>query len=557
MTKGQNGLFALAIGTAFALVCSSGCSGCKGSSGNGGGGGGEGGSSEAPPVRVQPGAGGPSCTPSIQAESVAQPTTVVGTGSAASCTENAFAAAVAKGGVITFHCGGAATIPITSTKELPPGKDTIIDGGGKVTLDGQHKVRILHLGGTGFQASHKKVVLQHISLVNGKATGTALPVAPDPCSHGIATDGGGGALWVRDAVVHVVDATFSGNEGATPGPDVAGGAIYVVGSVDTTIVGSHFKQNTASNGGAVGALFGNLTLANDEFEGNKANGDGGNGTDTDECTTPTGQVGNGGIGGAVVIDGGEPFEVTVCGSTFKANQANVLAGALARTADAAPQTTTINGTTFDGNTASGGGALYFHHAKLAVVASTFSGNSAKNGGALQADDTTLAFVNDTFVENKATASLGGAITLFSGGGSIMSSTFVSNHADSGSGKFGAAIAGGTKLDVLNTIFANQSSEDCDSPMTCAAGASTGANDLQWPQNHVACAKPDPACAAGTVFADPKLGALGANGGPTQTVVPAAGSPAIGAGKGFCPGQDQRGQPRKSPDGCTIGAVEAQ
>jgi hypothetical protein len=49
-----------------------------------------------------------------------------------------------------------------------------------------------------------------------------------------------------------------------------------------------------------------------------------------------------------------------------------------------------------------------------------------------------------------------------------------------------------------------------------------------------------------------LGALGDNGGDTETMLPAAGSPAIGIGTG-CPATDQRGQPR--PAACTAGAVE--
>src|SRR5581483_99338 len=40
-----------------------------------------------------------------QAEDVSNPTTVVGTGTPVSCTGDAFVAAVAKGGVITFACG--------------------------------------------------------------------------------------------------------------------------------------------------------------------------------------------------------------------------------------------------------------------------------------------------------------------------------------------------------------------------------------------------------------------------------------------------------------------
>lgn len=41
------------------------------------------------------------------AESIANPRTVVGTGTPESCTADAFVAAVAKGGVITFDCGAA------------------------------------------------------------------------------------------------------------------------------------------------------------------------------------------------------------------------------------------------------------------------------------------------------------------------------------------------------------------------------------------------------------------------------------------------------------------
>jgi hypothetical protein len=63
---------------------------------------------------------------------------------------------------------------------------------------------------------------------------------------------------------------------------------------------------------------------------------------------------------------------------------------------------------------------------------------------------------------------------------------------------------------------------------------------------------------GTV-ADPELGNLGDHGGPTETMVPAAGSPAIGGvSLDACAVTiDQRGEPRPGADGtsCDIGAVE--
>jgi hypothetical protein len=57
-------------------------------------------------------------------------------------------------------------------------------------------------------------------------------------------------------------------------------------------------------------------------------------------------------------------------------------------------------------------------------------------------------------------------------------------------------------------------------------------------------------------ADPSLGALADNGGPTMTHLPAAGSPAIDAAlTSACPATDQRGYGRPSGAECDIGAVE--
>ena len=70
-----------------------------------------------------------------------------------------------------------------------------------------------------------------------------------------------------------------------------------------------------------------------------------------------------------------------------------------------------------------------------------------------------------------------------------------------------------------------------------------------------------------VNADPLLGPLQDNGGPTPTMLPLAGSPAIDQGRSFGQTTDQRGQPRpfdnpaipnaSAGDGSDIGAVEVQ
>ena len=487
-----------------------------------------------------------------------QPTTaVVGSGSAASCTETALADAVAKGGVIRFNCGSEPkTIILSSEIKLRTDLDTTIDGENKITIDGRGSTRLFYYYSANFQHTNTLVTIQNVTLQNGTAHGTAIPVAPAPCSQGTQNDGGGGAIFIRDGKLRIWNTVFKDNEGATEGPDVAGGAIYSLGSLGTTIAGSTFESNHASNGGAVGALFGDLSIYNSVFSSNRATGSGANYI-SGSCHVHGGESGNGGNGGAVVIDGAEHYAVSVCGSTFTTNAAGgdgALGGAIFRTPDGSTQTTTIDRSSFVDNTAPKGGALYFHNSDLVVKASTFSGNSAaSDGGALFADGTTLSFTNDTFAENVSEKGLGGAIYLSGKGGTLQNLTFVGNQSTAGSGYFAAAIASSTALDISNTLFSENTTRDCGSPMACMTGNSFGSHDFQWPATHAICSNADRACTSGTEFKNPDLGPLQSNGGPTKTAAPLAGSPALGAGEN-CPATDQRGVARPQ-NGCTAGAVQ--
>src|SRR3569623_659493 len=176
------------------------------------------------------------------------PTTVVGTGTADGCTFAALKAAVAKAGIITFDCGDdPVTIRVTSTLNLVTTKDTVIDGGRKVTLDGGNAVQILNFTSANFQANDHGLTLQHLALANGKMTPTqAIPTAPFPCSQGF-DDGEGGALYMRDGNLTIIDCIFTGNQAAQLGPDTGGGALYVLGSKrGTVIVGSTFRATAAA-----------------------------------------------------------------------------------------------------------------------------------------------------------------------------------------------------------------------------------------------------------------------------------------------------------------------
>ncbi|MEO8796825.1 MAG: hypothetical protein ABI551_02995, partial [Polyangiaceae bacterium] len=209
-----------------------------------------------------------------QLADVSTPTTVVGTGAAASCTFAALDTAVKAGGIITFNCGSApTTIAVTSTLNLPTDKNTVIDGGSKITLDGGSSVQIMVWNSGYFQHLDTRLTLQNITFANGKIAGSEpIPKADPPCSQGF-NAGEGGALFMRDGNLTVINSIFTNNEAATSGPDVGGGAIRMLGSKNgAIIVGSTFTNNRASNGAAVGCLFSELDVYNSLFDGNTATG---------------------------------------------------------------------------------------------------------------------------------------------------------------------------------------------------------------------------------------------------------------------------------------------
>jgi hypothetical protein len=286
--------------------------------------------------------------------------TVIGSGTPQSCTFAALNAAVAKAGVITFNCGdGAVTIPITGTMNLSISKNTVIDGGNKVTLDGGHRVQIFNYHSGNFQALETRVTLQQLALVNGKTTPTdMIPPAPagEPaCSQGY-DDGEGGALYMRDGNLTVIDCIFDGNQSAPLGPDTGGGAIYMLGSKHgAVIVGSTFTNNSGANAGAVGSLYAELDIYNSLFESNKATGHDANNNDTTMkmCTVMNNgqyEIGSGGNGGAIYGDGNN-FNITLCGDAVLNNAAgtNAFGGGLFFTSDNFAGILTITDTTMTGN----------------------------------------------------------------------------------------------------------------------------------------------------------------------------------------------------------------
>jgi hypothetical protein len=348
------------------LLLTVGCGSSSGTSSTGGSGGsgatvGTGGSGGSMTTAGNPNGSCSAGVPSNGKPADVSNSTAVGTGTPASCTFAALNAAVANAGAITFNCGDAPiTIPVTATMNLSTTKDTVIDGGNKVTLDGGHAVQILNYNTGNWQVSETRLTLQHLTLANGKTNPTdmipAAPAGETACSQGY-DDGEGGALYMRDGNLTVVDCIFTGNQAAELGPDTGGGAIYITGSKHgAVIVGSTFTNNSGANAGAVGSLYAELDLYNSLFQGNTATGHDANNNDTSMtmCTVMNNgqyEIGSGGNGGAIYGDGND-FNITLCGDAVLNNAAgaNAFGGGLFFTSDNFAGVLTITDTTMTGNT---------------------------------------------------------------------------------------------------------------------------------------------------------------------------------------------------------------
>ena len=263
------------------------------------------------------------CTPPADAlpEDVSSPTTVVGTGTPASCTGEAFVAAVARGGVITFDCGPApVTILLTRTARVfnDRGPKVVIDGGGKVTLSGGGRVRILYQDTCDpaqvWTTSHCQdqptpaLTVQHLTFADGDATFETFD------------GGGGGAIFARGGRLKVVGCRFFGNSCDLTGPDVGGAAIRALsqsGGLPVQVAGSTFGGapglgNTGANGGALSSIGVSWSVWNSVFTHNRAVGAGANPA---RPGTP-----GGGSGGALYLDG-NTFSLSLCGSRLEENDA--------------------------------------------------------------------------------------------------------------------------------------------------------------------------------------------------------------------------------------------
>lgn len=320
--------------------------------------------------------------PGLQMVAAPVVTKVVGTGTPASCTETALYNAVRTGGRISFNCGpNPVTIKLNHTlrtcnthncKDGWAGGKTLtemtLDGGGKVTLDGQNKVGIYYANSCertfGWITDHcdtqtyLKVTFKNITFIHGNATKGV------PGKASVGGGGGGGAIAMRGNVLSVVNATFKSNHCVAAHSDAGGGAIRVVGmSATSTIDSSTFSRNWCANGGAISSLNAPLAIVGSTITGNTATGTGAS-------------SGKGGNGGGVYFDGGSQG-VTITDTTITGNKVGAGGSGVFYVSNNRGGTLTITSSTITGNTGEKFWTdsyhdLFFLGKKLSIATSTVS-----------------------------------------------------------------------------------------------------------------------------------------------------------------------------------------
>jgi len=356
-------------------------------------------------------------------------------------------------------------------------------------------------------------------------------------------------LLLQTGDLTVTDCTFTGNSATVADSD--GGAI-IVGSVnDLTVTGSTFSNNTAGHNG--GAIFLNaanrVNISGSAFANNSAGIDGGaiGISNFSGDSTWTGNTFTGNTSGATGFIGGAAFEVDT-----------ILAGV----------TLTIDQSTFSGNSSTSGvvpprgGVGYVNDVEgtLLLSSSTMTGNSFGGTGIGNGLDVAVGIIGDTgeFDVLQSTLDETGASTplLFAGNNNnflrLASSTF-----------FGPGV-----LQVVSNSNAAANAVEARDIIAISTDATPAFQVAGTPAEigysiTSDTAGPQLVGLLGMQFGvtDAGLGPLTNNGGPTQTRLPVAGSPAIDLGDpGFTvPATDQRGTgfARVVNGRVDIGAVEVQ
>jgi len=504
------------------------------------------------------------------------------------CSLREAIAAASPGDTITF--AGDYDIVLTSTLTID--KALIIDGSDHaITINGNDAVRVFHV------SADTHATFNHLTITHGQTntpewpeispfypvggaikieSGAVVTLIDCVVDRNVATyyDAGwneyyglGGAIF-NLGTLSVSGTIFSDNVAASRTGYVigAGGAIHNQGTL--FVSGSTFTGNAAESGGAICSSFDTtMTVENSTFTGNSAPCGGGaisgSGTSTVSGCTISGNQSPGGWceGGAAGIENRGGI-MTVSNSTISGNSGVSNPGGLSNYYG---ELTVTDSAIYNNTTGWDGGGIYnWWDSVLTVISSSIYSNTAvrDGGGILNGGNinTKLTLINSTLSQNTAKNGGGlcnGSPSGFSGEAlSMTNSTVVSNIATGSGGGFYNRDSAAVTLDntILwgNTaptgpqIYNNSTNRPTisDSDIEGSGGSGTGWNTMLG------------ADGGDNLDADPLLGPLADNGGPTPTQALLVGSPAIDKADAVtCPGIDQRGVPRPLGDGCDIGAFE--
>ena len=499
----------------------------------------------------------------------------------APCTETKFDAALTTvqstgGGTLTFACGGAKTITLTTQKALIA--NTTLDGGGVITLSGGNTTRLFFVNGGG------RFVTTNITLSNGSS-----PV-------------GGGLVEAAGAQM-----TFNNTRLLNSRAQDQGGAIYCfVGTGGTLALNnSTVEGNLAHRGGGIYNDGCAMTVVNSQFLNNRAT-----------LTSTTGTAGGGGIYNATngqlqmirsLLQGNNGFDggalyvapgssALIQGSTLQSNQATYGAGI-----ETSGVVTVTDSLIQDNRAENAGGGLWNLNGRVAMTRTTVSGNRAYEGGGINSYGDHVELHDVNVINNQATGSDGGGIYHTSGTIFVTNATISGNaakqdgggiHQNSGDNlvlhnvtisnnqaeRFGGGFHHVARFAILTNVTLGNNRALAGNALYESADGSAGPGVLQLTNtlifgsanncdgnlfqssghNITAGSCSSLVHATDQQVSDVMMSALAFNGGfyIMQTYLPLTGSPAINGGDGAsCRATDQRGATRVGV--CDVGAVEAE
>lgn len=302
--------------------------------------------------------------------------------------------------------------------------------------------------------------------------------------------------------------------------DEDGGGIYNYSS-NLTLINCALTENNAVSGGGIYNYYSDSTLSDCSFSSNSAI-DGG-GIYNDNCS----------------------LRVTNC--TFSSNIAGDGGGIYNNYSDS-----TVEGCSFSSNEAGRfGGGICNKNSNPQVTNCTFSESYSSFGGGINNDSSSPIVTNCTFIKNYSDKGAG-ICNYFNSPAMVMNCTFKENKAGDGSGICNFLSSSPI---VTNCIFWDDGDYEI---LNCIE---YNGSSFSYPQVGYCVIKnrkiSSNSYVTGDILtADPLLGPLADNGGPTLTCSLSKGSSAIDAGtETGAPSTDQRGVPRPQGGSPDIGAYE--